>query len=124
LGVVLSACGYSHPVASVSRFDEARVPERITGHSSFSSMAANYLVRPDSGERQVLRQFLHELQLARHLIDEAYARRDDRGRVRVDYTRLSLEFDQILLGLRHTLNATETAPRDAQAIRGEYRLYE
>lgn len=90
----------------------------------FSTLATNYLVRPDTGERRILRQLVHELQLNRHLIDEAYAHRDEHARVRVDYARLSAEFNQMISGLQQILAATETAPRDSDAIWGEYRTYE
>ena len=88
------------------------------------AFAPGYLVRPDSGERRILQQLLHELRLCRNLIDEAYAQRDERARVRVDYARLAADFNSVLAGIQQTLAATETAPRGPEAVRGEYRLYE
>ena len=76
------------------------------------------------GERRILQQLLHELRLCRSLIDDAYAHRDDRARVRVDYGRLAADFNSMMAGLQQTLAATETAPREPGQIRGEYRLYE
>ena len=89
-----------------------------------SVLAADYLVRPDTGERRILRQLLQELQLSRHLIDDAYAHRDEHARIRVDYARLSAELNQMIAGLQQTLAATETAPGEPNAIRGEYRVYD
>ena len=86
--------------------------------------APGYLTRPDSGERRILRQLLHELRLSRNLIDDAYAHRDEDARVRVDYARLAADFNSVLAGIQQTLAATETSPREPQSVRGEYRLYE
>ncbi len=95
-------------------------------HDSLGALQEDpqYLTRSDQGERRILGQLLHELRLARHLIDEAHARRDVHGRVRIDYVRLASEFDRILMGLRRTLAAVETAPRDPMEITGDYQLYE
>ncbi len=124
--LLVTGCGVLHHAVPVSQSRESSgVPRsRLVDHSAFSLPAANYLVRPDTGERQVLGQLLHELQLVRHLIDDAYARRDERARVRVDYARLADEFDRIVTGLRRTLTVTETAPRDRLDITGDYQLYE
>ena len=114
---------YAVPV-SHSREPSHVVRPRPIDHSASSELVPDYLVRPDTGERQVLGQLLHELQLVRHLIDDAYARRDERARVRVDYVRLADEFDRILIGLRRTLTVAETTPRDRMDITGDYQLYE
>ena len=122
--ILLVGCGHSHSVAPSVRPQAFELQDQILDPAVPSLLKANYLMRPDGGERRVLRQLMHEMQQARHLIDEAHARRDTQARVRVDYARLALEFDQILLGLRRTLSATETTPREAPGISGEYHLYE
>ena len=103
---------------------ESVSPVLAGDHSASHAARADYLVRPDTGERQILRQLVHELQLARHLIDDAYTRRDEHARVRIDYARLADEFDRIVSGLRRTLTVTETAPRARMDITGEYQSYE
>ena len=110
--LLVAGCGMMHHAVPVSQPRESSgIPRsKPADHSAFSIPAADYLVRPDTGERQVLGQLLHELQLMRHLIDDAYARRDEHARVRVDYARLADEFDRIVTGLRRTLAVTETAP--------------
>ena len=100
------------------------MPPRSFGHSTSAVLEPDYLARPDAGERRILGQLLRELQLVRYLIDEAHARRDGHGRVRIDYARLSAEYDQIIVGLRRTLAAAETAPREPADITGDYQLYE
>ena len=124
--LLLTGCGMLHHAVSVSQFrDPEDVPqEGPSSHSASPSLIPGYLVRPDTGERRVLGQLLHELQLARHLIEDAYERRDERARVRVDYARLADEFDRIVTGLRRTLAVAETAPRDHSDITGDYQLYE
>ena len=124
--LLVTGCEMLHHTVPVSQFRESSgtPSSRPIDHSAFSISTPDYLVRPDTGERQVLGQLLHELQLVRHLIDDAYARRDERARVRVDYARLADEFDRIVTGLRRTLTVTETAPRDRFDITGDYQLYE
>lgn len=126
LALLVTGCGmlqYAVPV-SPSR-EPSHIPRpRPVNHSASSAFVPDYLVRPDTGERQILGQLLHELQLTRHLIDEAYARRDEHARVRVDYVRLADEFDRIVTGLRRTLTVAETTPRDRMDITGDYQLYE
>ena len=126
VALLVTGCEMLHHTVPVSQFRESSSTpsSRPIDHSAFSMPTSNYLVRPDTGERQVLGQLLHELQLVRHLIDDAYARRDERARVRVDYARLADEFDRIVTGLRRTLTVTETAPRDRFDITGDYQLYE
>ncbi len=124
LAIVLAGCGHSRAMVAETYQVPSDPRNRVMDSAFPSLLSANYLLRPDGGERRVLRQLMHEMQQARHLIDEAHARRDAQARVRVDYARLALEFDQILLGLRRTLSATETTPREASGISGEYRLYE
>lgn len=126
VALLVTGCGVSHHAVPVSQLRESSSISRprLVDHSAFSMPTPDYLVRPDTGERQVLGQLLHELQLVRHLIGDAYARRDERARVRVDYARLTDEFDRIVMGLRRTLTATETAPRDRLDITGDYQLYE
>ena len=129
VAAVLLAAGckgiFAFPSPSLS---EARPPMRAESRPaapvSSPAFAPGYLVRPDSGERRILQQLLHELRLCRSLIDDAYAHRDDRARVRVDYGRLAADFNSMMAGLQQTLAATETAPREPGQIRGEYRLYE
>ena len=119
---------FHHAVPASQPWELDGVPRTIPSDHSASSASSvlipDYLVRPDTGERQILGQLLHELQLARHLIDEAYTRRNERARVRVDYARLADEFDRIVVGLRRTLTVAETAPRDRMDITGDYQLYE
>ena len=124
--LLVTGCGMLHHAVPVSQPRElGHVPQsELIDHSASSVPTPDYLVRPDVGERQVLGQLLHELQLARHLIDEAYARRDERARVRVDYVRLADEFDRVMIGLRRTLTVAETAPRDRMDITGDYQLHE
>lgn len=126
MALLLTGCEMLHRAVPVSQPQESDGIRRsgLIGHSTSSALLPDYLVRPDSGERQVLGQLLRELQLARHLIDDAYARRDEHARVRVDYARLVDEFDRIVVGLRRTLTVTETAPRDRMDITGDYQLYE
>lgn len=126
VALLVTGCEMPHHTVPVSQFRESDgIPRsRLIDHSAFSMPTPDYLVRPDTGERQVLGQLLHELQLVRHLIDDAYARRDERARVRVDYARLADEFDRIVMGLRRTLTVTETTPRDRLDITGDYQLYE
>lgn len=126
VALLVTGCGMLHQAVPVSQFRESggTPRSRPIDHSAFSIPTPDYLVRPDTGERQVLGQLLHELRLIRHLIDDAYARRDERARVRVDYARLADEFDRIVTGLRRTLTVTETAPRDRLDITGDYQLYE
>ena len=126
VALLVTGCEMLHHAVPVSQFRESggTPRSRPIDHSAFSIPTSDYLVRPDTGERQVLGQLLHELQLVRHLIDDAYARRDERARVRVDYARLADEFDRIITGLRRTLTVTETAPRDRLDITGDYQLYE
>ena len=123
---LVTGCEMLHNAVPVSHSREfSHVPRpRPINHSASSVLTPDYLVRPDTGERQVLGQLLHELQLVRHLIDDAYARRDERARVRVDYVRLADEFDRIMVGLRRTLTVAETTPRDRMDITGDYQLYE
>lgn len=126
MALLLTGCATSHravPVSQPRELDGVRWSKTVD-HSAPSALMPDYLVRPDSGERRVLGQFLRELQLARHLIDDAYARRDEHARVRVDYARLADEFDRIVAGLRRTLTVTETTPRDRMDITGDYQLYE
>ena len=126
VALLVTGCEMLHHAVPVSQLRESSsIPRsRLIDHSAFSRLTPDYLVRPDTGERQVLGQLLHELQLVRHLIDDAYARRDERARVRVDYARLADEFDRIITGLRRTLTVTETTPRDRLDITGDYQLYE
>ena len=118
---LLTGCTMLHHAVPISqpREPDGALPSRPFGHST-----PGYLVRPDTGERRILGQLLRELQLVRHLIDDAHARRDEHGRVRIDYARLSAEYDQIIVGLRRTLAAAETAPREPADITGDYQLYE
>ena len=118
-----STLKYPVPVSQPRELGHDSRP-RLIDHSAASASVPDFLARPDTGERQVLGQLLHELQLARHLIDDAYARRDQRARVRVDYARLTDEFDRIIVGLRRTLAVAETTPRDRLEITGDYQLYE
>ena len=126
---VLLAAGckgiFDFPDASLS---ESRPPLRAAARTAAPvaspAYAPGYLVRPDSGERRILQQLLHELRLCRSLIDDAYAQRDEQARVRVDYARLAADFNSVLAGIQQTLAATETAPREPGQVRGEYRLYE
>ncbi len=126
LALLAAGCGKSHdpvPVSQPRELDPAP-RARLVDHSASSALVPDYLTRPDTGERRILGQLLHELRLARHLIDEAHARRDERARVRVDYARLADEFDRIMTGLRRTLAVSETAPRDSVDITGDYRSHE
>ena len=124
--LLVTGCEMLHYAVPVSQSRElSHIPRpRLIDHSALPVRTPDYLIRPDMGERQVLGQLLHELQLARHLIDDAYARRDERARVRVDYVRLVDEFDRIMIGLRRTLTVAETTPRDRMEITGDYQLYE
>ena len=126
VALLVTGCEMLHYAVPVPHSRElGHVPRpRLIDHSAPSALVPDYLVRPDTGERQVLGQLLHELQLARHLIDDAYARRDEHARVRVDYARLADEFDRIMVGLRRTLTVAETTPRDRMDITGDYQLYE
>ena len=126
MALLATGCEMLHHTVPVSQSRELNSTPRLgtVDHSASLVLAPDYLVRPDTGERQVLGQLLHELQMVRHLIDDAYARRDERARVRVDYARLADEFDRIVIGLRRTLTVTETAPRDRMDITGDYQLYE
>lgn len=129
VAAVLLAGGCKWPfVLPNAASSESRPPLRAESRAATPvaspAFAPGYLVRPDSGERRVLQQLLHELRLCRNLIDEAYAQRDERARVRVDYARLAADFNSVLAGIQQTLAATETAPRGPDAVRGEYRLYE
>ena len=129
VAAVLLAAGCKWPiVAANTNLSESRPPLRAESRpaapASSPAFAPGYLVRPDSGERRILQQLLHELRLCRSLIDDAYANRDDRARVRVDYARLAADFNSVLSGIQQTLAATESSPRDPHQVRGEYRLYE
>lgn len=111
-----------------SPLSESRPPTNAAARTAVPvaspAYAPGYLTRPDSGERRILRQLLHELRLSRNLIDDAYAHRDEDARVRVDYARLAADFNSVLAGIQQTLAATETSPREPRQVRGEYRLYE
>ena len=124
--LLVTGCEMLHYAVPVSQSREPSHTPRpaLIDRSASSAPTPDYLIRPDIGERQVLGQLLHELQLARHLIDAAYARRDERARVRVDYVRLTDEFDRIMFGLKRTLTVAETTPRDRMDITGDYQLYE
>lgn len=123
--VLLTGCTMLHHAVPISQPREpGGIAPRSFGHSTSSALTPDYLVRPDTGERRILGQLLRELQLVRHLIDDAHARRDGHGRVRIDYARLSAEYDQIIVGLRRTLAAAETTPREPADITGDYQLYE
>ena len=129
IGFMAAAAAGCHSLPQAPEPLQASAPLDLRGGAALRGpsaprLGADYLVRPDTGERRILRQLLHELQLSRSLIDDAYAHRDEHARVRVDYVRLSAEFNQVIAGLQQTLAATETAPRGPDAIQGEYRLYE
>ena len=123
---LVSGCGLSvlGEPSVTTRPISADVRTDVPGHSASPLITPDYLVRPDTGERRILYQLLQELKRCRHLIDNAYTRRDREARLRIDYARLATEFNQIMIGLQRSLTAVDTAPRGHTDITGDYQLYE